>query len=107
MIKQFHDGATEANRQNCGDGEVARVHSSRSVALGWRIEESAVEEAGRRYGQELGIDLQVGGMLTLDQGRALAGLMADKLFEETLVRHLFARNAFEHYIFDCCFKWCA
>jgi ethanolamine utilization protein EutA len=27
------------------------------------------------------MDLQVGGMLTLDQGRAIAGLMADKLFE--------------------------
>src|SRR5437868_6800692 len=40
-----------------------------------------VEETGRRYGQELGLDLQVGGMLTLEQGRALAGLMADKLFE--------------------------
>jgi ethanolamine utilization protein EutA len=40
-----------------------------------------VEEAGRRYGGELGIDLKAGGMLTLEQGRALAGLMADKLFE--------------------------
>jgi ethanolamine utilization protein EutA len=40
-----------------------------------------IEDAGRRYGAELGIDLQVGGMLTLDQGRAIAGLMADKLFE--------------------------
>jgi ethanolamine utilization protein EutA len=40
-----------------------------------------VEEAGRRYGEELGLDLKPGGMLTLDQGRAIAGLMADKLFE--------------------------
>src|SRR6185312_12077417 len=40
-----------------------------------------VEEAGRRYGATLGIDLKPGGMLTLDQGRAIAGLMADKLFE--------------------------
>lgn len=47
-----------------GDGRVVRV-----------------EEAGRRYGMELGIDLQVDDMLTLDQGRALAGLMADKLFD--------------------------
>jgi ethanolamine utilization protein EutA len=40
-----------------------------------------VEEAGRRYGAELGFDLKIGHMLTLDQGSALAGLMADKLFE--------------------------
>ena len=40
-----------------------------------------IEDAGRRYGAELGIDLTVGKILTLDQGRALAGLMADKLFE--------------------------
>ena len=40
-----------------------------------------IEEAGRRYGQELGLDLKVGGMLTLEQGQAIAGLMADKLFE--------------------------
>ena len=40
-----------------------------------------VEAAGRRFAAELGIDLQIGDMLTLEQGRALAGLMADKLFE--------------------------
>jgi hypothetical protein len=39
-----------------------------------------VEEAGRRYGKELGLDLAVGSALTLEQGRALAELMADKLF---------------------------
>jgi ethanolamine utilization protein EutA len=40
-----------------------------------------VEDAGRRFADELGVGLQAGGMLTLDQGRALAELMADKLFE--------------------------
>jgi ethanolamine utilization protein EutA len=40
-----------------------------------------VEDAGRRYGAELGLDLAPGGMLTLEQGRAIAGLMADKLFD--------------------------
>ena len=40
-----------------------------------------VEEAGRRFATELGIDAQPGGMLTLDQGRAIASLMADRLFE--------------------------
>jgi ethanolamine utilization protein EutA len=40
-----------------------------------------VEDAGRRYGEALGLDLKAGGMLTVEQGRAIAGLMADKLFE--------------------------
>ena len=40
-----------------------------------------VEESGKRYGAELGIDLTVGNSLTLDQGKAIASLMADKLFE--------------------------
>src|SRR4029079_18994111 len=40
-----------------------------------------VEDAGRRFGQKLGLELKPGGMLTLDQGRALAGLMADPLWE--------------------------
>jgi ethanolamine utilization protein EutA len=40
-----------------------------------------VEESGKRYGAELGIDFTIGNMLTLDQGKAIAGLMADKLFE--------------------------
>jgi ethanolamine utilization protein EutA len=40
-----------------------------------------VEEAGKRFGAELGIDATAGGMLTLDQGRAIAALMADRLFE--------------------------
>jgi len=40
-----------------------------------------VEEAGKRFAAELGIDAAAGGMLTLDQGRAIASLMADRLFE--------------------------
>ena len=40
-----------------------------------------IEAAGRRYAQDLGFDLNVGGMLTMDQGRAIAGLMADRLLE--------------------------
>jgi len=40
-----------------------------------------VEAAGRRFAAELGIALKAGDMLTLEQGRALVGLMADKLFE--------------------------
>jgi ethanolamine utilization protein EutA len=40
-----------------------------------------VEDAGRRYGLDLGLDLKPGGILTLEHGRTIAGLMADKLFE--------------------------
>ena len=69
----------------CADGKVIDLTAvdvgARLVCLEPDGKITRVEEAGRRYGQELGIDLQVGGMLTLDQGRALAGLMADKLFE--------------------------
>ncbi len=69
----------------CADGKVVDLTAvdvgARLVCLEPDGKITRVEEAGRRYGQELGIDLQVGGMLTLDQGRALAGLMADKLFE--------------------------
>ena len=69
----------------CADGKVVDLAAvdvgARLVCLEPDGKITRVEEAGRRYGQELGIDLQVGGMLTLDQGRAIAGLMADKLFE--------------------------
>src|SRR6478735_7629803 len=69
----------------CADGKVVDLTAvdvgARLVCLEPDGKITRVEEAGRRYGQELGLDLQVGGMLTLDQGRALAGLMADKLFE--------------------------
>ena len=40
-----------------------------------------VEEAGKRFAAELGIDVTVGKMLTLDQGRVIASLMADRLFD--------------------------
>ena len=69
----------------CADGKVADLTAvdvgARLVCLEADGRITRVEDAGRRYGAELGIDLQPGGMLTLDQGRAIAGLMADKLFE--------------------------
>src|SRR6187401_3810702 len=66
----------------CDDGKVIDLTAvdvgARLVCLEPDGRITRVEEAGRRYGRELGINLQIGGMLTLDQGRALAGLMADK-----------------------------
>src|SRR4029079_6185688 len=68
----------------CADGKVIDISAvdvvARLVCLETCVRITWVEEAGMRYGQELGIDLQIGRMLTLDQGRAIAGLMADKLF---------------------------
>jgi ethanolamine utilization protein EutA len=69
----------------CADGKVIDVAALDVGARLLWLEPNGkilrVEEAGRRYGHELGMDLQPGGMLTLEQGRALAGLMADRLFE--------------------------
>ena len=61
----------------CADGKVVDLTAvdvgARLVCLEPDGRIVRVEEAGRRYGPELGIDLEVGGMLTLDQGRAIAG----------------------------------
>jgi len=40
-----------------------------------------VEPAGKLFGAEHGLSLQLGAMLTLEQGRTIAGSMANKLFE--------------------------
>jgi ethanolamine utilization protein EutA len=69
----------------CANGKVIDVAAAdvgaRLVCLEPDGKIVRVEEAGRRYGLELGLDLKPGGMLTLDQGQAIAGLMADKLIE--------------------------
>jgi len=69
----------------CIDGKVVDLAAldvgARLVCLEGDGKIVRVEEAGRRYGAELGVDLKIGNMLTLKHSRALAGLMADKLFE--------------------------
>ena len=69
----------------CADGEVVDLTAldvgARLVCLGPDGTILRVEDAGRRFGAELGLNMQVGAKLTLDQGRALAGSMANKLFE--------------------------
>jgi ethanolamine utilization protein EutA len=69
----------------CADGKVIDTAAvdvgARLICLEGDGRIVRVEDAGRRYGEELGLDLKPGGMLTLDQGRAIAGLMADRLFE--------------------------
>jgi ethanolamine utilization protein EutA len=69
----------------CADGKVIDVCAldvgARLLCLAPDGKILRVEEAGRRFGQELGLDLKPGRMLTLEQGRTIASLMADKLFE--------------------------
>ena len=68
-------------RRRQGDRSAALDVGARLLCLGPDGKILRVEEAGRRFAAELGIDVTVGGMLTLDQGRAIASLMADRLFE--------------------------
>jgi ethanolamine utilization protein EutA len=67
----------------CAEGKVIDVAAvdvgARLICLEPDGKIVRVEDAGRRYGMELGLDLKVGGMLSVDQGRAIAGLMADAL----------------------------
>src|SRR5581483_92429 len=69
----------------CADGKVTDVTA---VDVGARlivIDEARrivrLEEAGRRFGAELGLKLEIGDVLSEDAARALAARMADALFE--------------------------
>ena len=69
----------------CADGKVADLAAldvgARLICLAPDGKILRVEEAGRRFAAELGIEAVAGGMLTLEQGKAIASLMADRLFE--------------------------
>jgi len=69
----------------CAEGKVVDVAAldvgARLVCLEPDGRIVRVEAAGSRLGAELGLSMQAGAVLTLDQGRALAAFMADKLFE--------------------------
>ena len=69
----------------CADGKVIDVTAldigARLVVLDEAHRIVRLEEAGRRFGAELGLKLEPGAILTEDQARTLAALMADKLFE--------------------------
>jgi ethanolamine utilization protein EutA len=69
----------------CAEGKVADLCAldvgARLVCLEPDGRIVRVEQAGRRFGAELGLNLEVGNKLTLEQGGALAALLADKLFE--------------------------
>ncbi len=69
----------------CGDGKVLDVTAvdvgARLVVLDDTRRIVRLEEAGRRFGAELGLKLDVGGTLGEPETRAFASLMADRLFE--------------------------
>ncbi len=69
----------------CADGRVTDITAldvgARLICLDPAGHIVRVEEAGRRFGAELGIDLELGTNLTPGAARALATLMADRLFD--------------------------
>ncbi len=69
----------------CADGKVIDVTAldigARLVVLDEERHIARLEEAGRRFGAELGLKLETGAILTEDHAHALAAVMADKLFE--------------------------
>jgi ethanolamine utilization protein EutA len=69
----------------CRDGRVSDVTAldvgARLVCLDAEGRIARVEEAGRRFGAELGLGLEVGVELAPEDRRALAAVMADRLFE--------------------------
>ena len=68
----------------CADGRVTDVTAldvgARLVCLDPAGRIVRVEEAGRRFGAELGIDVTLGAQLAPEHARALAAAMADRLF---------------------------
>jgi ethanolamine utilization protein EutA len=72
----------------CCDGRVSDVTAvdvgARLVCLDALGQVVRLEEAGRRFGAELGLDLEVGQQLSPEGGRRLAALLADKLFEAAM-----------------------
>jgi ethanolamine utilization protein EutA len=69
----------------CADGKVIDLTA---VDVGARLVVSddegritRIEEAGRQFGADLGLKLEIGSVLKADDARALAARMADRLFE--------------------------
>jgi ethanolamine utilization protein EutA len=69
----------------CRDGAVAAVTAldvgARLVCTDAAGRITRLEEAGRRFGEDLGLSLEIGGLLAPGDAERLAARMADKLFE--------------------------
>jgi ethanolamine utilization protein EutA len=72
----------------CCDGRVSDLTAvdvgARLVCVDAHGQVVRLEEAGRRFGTELGLDLEVGRRLSPEGGSHLAALLADKLFEAAM-----------------------
>jgi ethanolamine utilization protein EutA len=71
----------------CAAGKVVGVTAldvgARLIVLDGDHRIVRLEEAGRRFGAELSLQLETGAILSEDRAHALAGAMADRLFEAT------------------------
>jgi ethanolamine utilization protein EutA len=69
----------------CRDGAVAAITAvdvgARLVCTDATGRITRLEEAGRRFGEDLGLKLEIGGVLAPDDARQLAARMADSLFD--------------------------
>src|SRR5579871_5547202 len=69
----------------CHDGSVTAITAvdvgARLVCSGADGRIARLEEAGRRFGADLGVNLEIGGVLTQSDAGRLAARMADALFE--------------------------
>src|SRR3954449_4623704 len=81
----------------CCDGRVSDVTAldvgARLICLGPGGRIARLEEAGRRFGAELGLTLDLGVVLVVEAQRALAALMADRLFEAMAGGSPFSRGS--------------
>jgi ethanolamine utilization protein EutA len=94
VARSIRDGATVMNVDVgggtskiavCRDGAVAAITAvdvgARLVCTDEAGRITRLEEGGRRFGADLGLTLEVGGMLGGEDARRLASRMADSLFE--------------------------
>src|SRR6516164_3101104 len=69
----------------CADGQVIAITAvdvgARLVCTDTAGRITRLEEAGRRFGEDLGLDLEIGKTLAPDEAQRLAARMADCLFE--------------------------
>src|SRR5271163_3761854 len=69
----------------CADGQVIAITAvdvgARLVCTDASGRITRLEEAGRRFGKDLGLDLGIGATLAPDDAQRLAGRMADSLFD--------------------------
>ena len=85
MVMNVDVGGGTSKIAICADGQVIDAAAvdigARLVCLSPDGQILRVEAAGKLLGESLGLNMNVGAMLTLEQGRNLASSMASKLFE--------------------------